>query len=93
MKLIEALPLGRPSPVAARPVGLRPYALEGARYHSIALTHPRTETRVYDPVTQTAFSEDGTPLVAMATSQKTNPDGDPKNPPPHDEGDDPGFIE
>ncbi|MFD5697882.1 hypothetical protein [Streptomyces lasiicapitis] len=53
----------------------------------------RTETRVYDPVTQTASLEDGTPLVSMATSKKTNPDGDMKNPPPPDEGDDPGFIE
>ncbi|MCD9194227.1 hypothetical protein [Streptomyces albireticuli] len=48
---------------------------------------------VFDPVSQTAAHTDGTPLTAMATSQKTNPDGDPKNPPPHDEGADPGFFE
>jgi hypothetical protein len=29
----------------------------------------------------------------MATSVKTNPDGDHKNPPPHDEGSDPGVFE
>ncbi|MFD7162738.1 putative ATP-grasp-modified RiPP [Streptomyces violascens] len=74
-------------------MGLRPYALVGARLHVTALSAPRVETRIYDPVTQTAALADGTPLIAMASSQKTNPDGDMKNPPPSDEGPDPGFIE
>ncbi|MEV8022540.1 putative ATP-grasp-modified RiPP [Streptomyces sp. NPDC086554] len=93
MNLIEALPLGRSAPVAPCPIGLRPYALVGARFTTAELNVPHVETRVYDPVTQTASLEDGTPLTAMATSQKTNPDGDKDNPPPHDEGPDPGFIE
>ncbi|MFJ7901932.1 putative ATP-grasp-modified RiPP [Streptomyces sp. NPDC096198] len=93
MNVIEALPLGRPAPVAQRPSSVRPYALQGARFRASDLSAPRVETRVYDRVTQTASMADGTPLITMATSQKTNPDGDPKNPPPHDEGGDPGFIE
>ncbi|OMI33596.1 putative ATP-grasp-modified RiPP [Streptomyces sparsogenes] len=93
MNLIEALPLGRPAPVGTAPVGMRPYALQGARFRVSDLTAPSVETRVYDPVAQTASMADGTPLVSMATSQKTNPDGDIKNPPPSDEGSDPGYIE
>jgi hypothetical protein len=63
----------------------------GARFQPV--TGLRRETPVYNPLTQTAAMLDGTPLTAMATSQKTNPDGDPKNPPPHDEGADPGVFE
>lgn len=93
MQLIAPLPLQRTAPVADLPLGVRPYAIAGARLQPFApapVPHPRP---VYDPVTQTARFPDGMPLTAMATSQKTNPDGDPKNPPPHDEGGDPGVFE
>ncbi|MGW1202042.1 putative ATP-grasp-modified RiPP [Streptomyces cyaneofuscatus] len=93
MNIIEPLPLGRPVPVALRPSPVRPYALQGARFTPVDLSVPWAETRVYDRVTQTATMADGTPLITMATSRKTNPDGDPKNPPSHDEGSDPGFVE
>ncbi|MFF2845261.1 hypothetical protein ACFVT5_02865 [Streptomyces sp. NPDC058001] len=93
MNVIEALPLGRPAPIAQRPSYVRPYALQGARFTASDLSAPRTETRVYDRMTQTASMEDGTLLITMATSRKTNPDGDHKNPPPSDEGGDPGYTE
>ncbi|MFJ6657953.1 hypothetical protein ACIQNG_16530 [Streptomyces sp. NPDC091377] len=93
MNLIQALPLGRLAPTSSVPTELRPYALQGARFHVTDLTAPPAETRIYDPLSQTASMSDGTPLVAMATSQKTNPDGDPGNPPPNDEGADPGYVE
>ncbi|MFB6904500.1 putative ATP-grasp-modified RiPP [Streptomyces bacillaris] len=92
MNVIEPLPLGRPAPVAHRPAQVRPYALQGARFTPVDLSVPWVETRVYDRVTQTATMADGTPLITMATSRKTNPDGAPKNPPSHDEGSDPGVF-
>ncbi|MFE1176842.1 putative ATP-grasp-modified RiPP [Streptomyces sp. NPDC058773] len=93
MQLIAPLPLQGHAPVADMPGATRPFAVAGARFRpsmSSAVPQPRP---VYNPATQTARFRDGTALTAMATSQKTNPDGDPKNPPPHDEGGDPGFFE
>ncbi|QNP70463.1 putative ATP-grasp-modified RiPP [Streptomyces roseirectus] len=72
--------------------GQRPYALSGARFRP-ASENPVLSAPVYDPRTQTARLADGVPLTSMATSQKTNPDGDVKNPPPSDEGADPGAFE
>ncbi|WP_329559524.1 putative ATP-grasp-modified RiPP [Streptomyces uncialis] len=78
----------------AAPTGARPYALGGARFTAAS---PASASSLglpaYDPVRQTAAYQDGTPLTTMATSKKTNPDGDIKNPPPHDEGADPGCFE
>ncbi len=96
MKLAQPFPLQAPAPTAGRPAALRPYAVTGA--HLTPAGPPRAPGAVaplpvYDPVTQTAAFADGTPLTTMSTSQKTNPDGDPKSPPPHDEGADPGVFE
>ncbi|GAQ53867.1 hypothetical protein a10_03672 [Streptomyces acidiscabies] len=92
MQLVASLPLQGDAPVAVAPKGLRPYAIKDARLH------PRSDgavlsAPVYDPETQTARFADGSPLTSMATSKKTNPDGYPKNPPPSDEGGDPGVFE
>ncbi|WP_432039418.1 putative ATP-grasp-modified RiPP [Streptomyces cucumeris] len=75
------------------PAGIRPYALAGARFRPAASPSVPRPRPVYDPVSQTSRFEDGTPLTVMATSQKTNQDGDIKNPPPSDEGADPGAFE
>ncbi|OPF74051.1 hypothetical protein VT50_0227240 [Streptomyces antioxidans] len=93
MQLVAPLPLQTGAPVSTAPSGIRPYALAGAHFRpatSTAVPQPRP---VYDPASQTAKFEDGTPLTAMATSQKTNQDGDINNPPPSDEGGDPGAFE
>ncbi|MDJ0344217.1 putative ATP-grasp-modified RiPP [Streptomyces sp. H10-C2] len=93
MRIAAPFPLQTPAPVGARPGPVRPYAVTGARLQTAdpqAVPDPRP---VYDPRTQTAAYADGTPLTAMATSKKTNPDGDTKNPPQHDEGADPGVFE
>ncbi|WP_416970374.1 putative ATP-grasp-modified RiPP [Streptomyces sp. 4F14] len=92
MQLVASLPLQGQAPVAVAPTGQRPYAIKDARFRPLS-DGPVSSAPVYDPQTQTARLVDGTPLTSMATSQKTNPDGDPKNPPPHDEGDDPGVFE
>ncbi|MER7793884.1 hypothetical protein [Streptomyces sp. NPDC097640] len=93
MQLASPIPLQSRIPVAARPGVIRPYAVFGAHVQQPlpgAAIGPRP---VYNPVTQTSAYPDGTPLATMATSQKTSPDGDIKNPPPADEGGDPGVIE
>jgi putative ATP-grasp target RiPP len=96
MEMIAQLPLQGLVPVGRRPAAVRPYALSGARLRPAAsgggefVPSPRP---TYDPARQIATFPDGTPLTAMATSVKTNPDGDHKNPPPHDEGADPGVFE
>ncbi|MGW4075220.1 putative ATP-grasp-modified RiPP [Streptomyces rhizosphaericus] len=93
MQLVAPLPLQASAPVSAAPSSVRPYALAGARFRPAASAVVPRPRPVYDPVSQTARFEDGTALTTMATSQKTNQDGDINNPPPSDEGGDPGAIE
>lgn len=91
--MFATLSLQAPPPVALAPGPVRPYAVVGAGLLSASSTVAGGKgLPVYNPVTQTAAYRDGTPLTAMATTVKTNPDGDPGNPPPHDEGADPGFC-
>ncbi|MEU0844407.1 hypothetical protein ABZ370_33700 [Streptomyces sp. NPDC005962] len=79
--------------MAVNPSAIRPYAVRGALVRQ-PLPGSATGLRpVYNPETLTSAYPDGTPLTTMATSQKTNQDGDIKNPPPSDEGGDPGVIE
>ncbi|WP_172385655.1 putative ATP-grasp-modified RiPP [Streptomyces sp. MNP-20] len=92
MQLISPMPLGQQPLVAAFPTPLRPYGLAGARSRPVSAAVEYVAP-VYDPVSQTAALPDGTPLTAMATSKKTVQDGDIKNPPPPDEGSDPGSVE
>ncbi|MFI1868159.1 hypothetical protein [Streptomyces jumonjinensis] len=94
MELIAALPLQSHPPLAMQPARTRPYALAGARFvKTTTRADGPVEVPVFNPLTQTAAYADGTPLTAMATSKKTNPDGSIKNPPPSDEGADPGVFE
>lgn len=95
MNLAQPFPLQAPAPVGTVPTAIRPYAVTGARMTPFRASGAGTAAPrpVYDPATQTASLPDGTPLTTMATSVKTNPDGDPGNPPPHDEGADPGVFE
>ncbi|GAA4240064.1 hypothetical protein GCM10022254_63400 [Actinomadura meridiana] len=64
--------------------GPRPW---GLRY---AVTVPRTRLpeHRYDPARQVTVTPGGEPMPQLGTSKKTNPDGDPTNPPPWDEGGD-----
>ena len=83
MKLAQPFPLQAPAPTAGRPAALRPYAVTGA--HLTPAGPPRepgavAPLPVYDPVTQTAAFADGTPLITMSTSQKTNPRRRPEKP-------------
>ncbi|QTI88637.1 putative ATP-grasp-modified RiPP [Streptomyces sp. AgN23] len=93
MQLVAPLPLQTSAPVGTAPDSIRPYALAGARFRPATSAAVPQGRPVYDPVSQTARFEDGAPLTAMATSQKTNQDGAINNPPPSDEGGDPGAIE
>ncbi|MGA6157776.1 putative ATP-grasp-modified RiPP [Stenotrophomonas sp. NPDC087984] len=93
MQLVAPLPLQASAPVGTAPGSIRPYALAGARFRPAAAAAVPRPRPVYDPASQTARLEDGAPLTTMATSQKTNQDGDIKNPPPSDEGGDPGAFE
>ncbi|WP_161624895.1 methyltransferase domain-containing protein [Streptomyces spectabilis] len=70
MQLITPLPLGRQPRVAAFPMALRPYALDGAGPHPAPQAPRARVAPVYDPVTQTSAYPDGTPLAALATSPR-----------------------
>lgn len=93
MQLAAPFPLQTPAPIGATPGPVRPYAVTDARLQTADPNAATSPPPAYDPRTQTAAYADGTPLTTMATSKKTNPDGDTKNPPPHDEGADPGVFE
>lgn len=93
MQLVHPIPPRTPARAEKDPGVQRPFALRGARRLSSFGPTLSAAQAVYDPVTQTASRRDGTPLVAMATSQKTSQDGDIKNPPRSDEGSDPGVFE